>query len=61
MRKIDEAREILQLLGMPEEQCTDLCCYTLLAMLNVKPDTEWSAATNEWIRIHDILQFTHDQ
>ena len=58
MSKIEKAREILIALGMPEKQQADLCCYSLLAMLNVAPDTDWSDATNEWIRIHDILQFT---
>ena len=58
MSKIEKAREILIALGMPERQQADLCCYSLLAMLNVEPDTDWSDATNEWIRIHDILQFT---
>ena len=60
MSKIDDARSILIALGMPERQQTDLCCYSLLAMLNVGPNTAWSDATNEWIRIHDILQFTKE-
>ena len=60
MSKIEKAREILIALGMPERQQADLCCYSLLAMLNVEPDTDWSEATNEWIRIHDILQFIKD-
>ena len=60
MSKIDDARSILIALGMPERQQADLCCYSLLAMLNVGPDTAWSDATNEWIRIHDILQFTKE-
>lgn len=25
----------------------------------IKPDMEWSEATNEWIRIHDIIQFAN--
>jgi len=61
MGKIDEARSILQSVGMPERQQADLCCYSLLAMLSVGPDTEWSDATNGWIRIHDILQFTKER
>lgn len=61
MGKIDEARSILQSVGMPERQQADLCCYSILAMLSVGPDTEWSDATNGWIRIHDILQFTKEQ
>lgn len=43
--------------AMPEKQQTDLCCYTLLAMSNLKENDEWKVATNQWIRIHDIIQF----
>lgn len=58
MAKIDEARAFLQAVGMPQAQQADLCCYALLAMAAIKPDAPWQKATNEWIRIHDILQFT---
>lgn len=57
MGKIDDVREMLIALGMPERQQSDLCCYAFLAMLRVDPAAAWSDATNEWIRIHDILQF----
>lgn len=60
MAKIDEARAILEAIGMPSKQQADLCCYSLLAMLNVGPDTSWADADNNWIRIHDILQFTKE-
>ena len=60
MAKIDEARNILLALGMPETQQTDLCCYAFLAMLNIGPCTQWRDATNEWIRIHDIMIFIKD-
>ena len=30
--KIDEARELLKMLGMPKAQQADICCYVLLAM-----------------------------
>lgn len=59
MSKIEEARQFLQDVGMPKAQQTDICCYVLLAMANVKPDTEWSEATGEWMRIHDIIQFSN--
>ena len=59
MDKIDEAREILKMLGMPKAQQTDLCCYVLLAMAGIKRDTTWTDAENEWIRIHDIIQFAN--
>lgn len=58
MSKIDEAREFLQAIGMPKPQQADLCCYSLLAMAGVTPTTAWKDATNEWIRIHDIMVFT---
>ena len=59
MGKIDEAREFLQLVGMPKAQQADICCYVILAMAGIKPDMAWSEATNEWIRIHDIIQFAN--
>lgn len=58
MAKIDEARDFLRAVGMPQSQQADLCCYALLAMSDIKPDTPWHQAINDWIRIHDILQFT---
>ena len=60
MNKIEEARQILEALGMPKQQQADLCCYSLLAMLGVTPTTKWKDAGNEWIRIHDILMFTRE-
>ncbi len=59
MNKIDEAREILKMLGMPKAQQANICCYALLAMAGIKQDTEWVDAGNEWIRIHDIIQFAN--
>ena len=59
MDKINEARELLKMLGMPKAQQTDICCYVLLAMAGIKPDTLWKDAGNEWIRIHDIIQFAN--
>lgn len=59
MDKINEAREILKVLGMPKAQQADICCYTLLAMAGLKQETLWADAENEWIRIHDIIQFAN--
>ena len=57
MGKIEETREFLELIGMPRTQQTDICCYVILAMAGIKPDMSWDEATNDWIRIHDIIQF----
>ena len=58
-KKIEETREFLQMIGMPKAQQADICCYVILAMAGVKPDLSWSETTNEWIRIHDIIQFVN--
>lgn len=59
MNKIEEARNFLQMIGMPKAQQTDMCCYVLLAMAEIKSDMSWSEAKNEWHRIHDIIQFAN--
>ena len=56
-KRIEEARTFLEIIGMPKAQQSDLCCYVILAMARIKPDTPWSQTTNEWIGIHDIIQF----
>lgn len=59
MDKIEETREFLKHIGMPKAQQADICCYVILAMAGIKPDMQWKEATNEWIRIHDIIQFAN--
>ena len=60
MRKTEEAREILRALQLPERQQSDLCCYTLLAMADIREDSPWATAANHWIRIHDVIAFTRE-
>jgi len=57
--KIEETRDFLDHIGMPKAQQADICCYVILAMAGIKPDMQWKEATNEWIRIHDIIQFAN--
>ena len=59
MNKIEETRDFLAHIGMPKAQQADICCYVILAMAGMKPDMQWKEATNEWIRIHDIIQFAN--
>ncbi len=61
MSKLEEARKLLQELDVQPRQQSDLCCYVILAMTNITESSQWSKATNEWIRIHDILIFTSNQ
>lgn len=57
MNKINDAKRILRALNMPEKQCSDLCCYTLLGLLNLAHEDNWANCSNQWLRIHDIICF----
>ncbi len=57
MRKLEQAKEILGALRVPQKQQNGICCYVLLAMAGMSEESSWSDATNHWIRIHDILAF----
>lgn len=57
MDKLEKAKELLVQIGMPQKQQTVLCSLTLLAMAGLKKDMPWADATNNWIRIHDVMAF----
>lgn len=59
MGKISEAQAILRAIGMPERQQTPICALSLLALAHIRPADDWCQASNEWIRIHDIIQFVN--
>lgn len=42
---------------MPAKQQADLCAYTLIALANIQENDSWIKATNEFIRIHDVILF----
>lgn len=58
MDKVSEAKIFLKSFGMPGKQQSDIAAYTLLTLAHMKPSDHWNDATNDWIRIHDVLQFT---
>lgn len=60
MSKLEDARKILKVLQVPTRQQSDMCCYTLLAIAGIKKRSKWEVATNDWIRIHDIIAFIRD-
>lgn len=60
MSKIDEAKEILNALQVPAKQQNAMCCCVLLAMAGLVEETSWQDATNEWIRIHDVIAFSNN-
>ena len=42
---------------MPPAQQSDLCALTILAMAGLKEIGSFASATNNWIRIHDVIAF----
>ena len=60
MSKVENAKSILKSLQVPTRQQSDMCCYVLLALAGIKKRSRWDSATNEWIRIHDVISFTRD-
>lgn len=61
MKRIEEARDILKELQVLVKQQSDMCCYVLLAMAQINKKQAWSEATNNWIRIHDIIGYIKEQ
>lgn len=60
MRKLEEAKEILNALQVSAKQQNNMCCCVLLAMANITENMTWAQATNGWIRIHDVIAFADD-
>lgn len=58
MDKVIQAKAFLKEIGMPVQQQTDICAYALLTLANITPADSWKDATNAWIRIHDVLEFS---
>lgn len=61
MDKIETTKYLLNRIGMPARQQSTLCCLTLLAMAGVKKEDAFEKATNNWIRIHDVITFIADE
>lgn len=59
MDKITKAKHILRAIGLPDRQQSNLCALSLLALAYIKKSSAWYSATNEWMRIHDIITFVN--
>ena len=45
---------------MPDKQQSDLCALTMLGLASLKEGDSFKKASNNWIRIHDVIQFIND-
>jgi hypothetical protein len=57
MNNIKKMQALLSKIGLPREQQSDLCAYTLLALSSIENDDSWAEATNSWMGIHEIIAF----
>ncbi len=57
IQKTQEAKAILQEIGLPPAQQNERSALTLLAILNLKPNYSWSNASNPLICITQIMEF----
>lgn len=53
-------KSLLEKLNMPLKQQGKLSCLVLLALAKIKNTMSWKRATNEWLRIHDIMVFIQE-
>jgi len=56
-KKIEEALGVLKALGLPRGQQNERSALVLLALLGLRPDTPWSAATAPLIGVTPIMDF----
>jgi adenine-specific DNA-methyltransferase len=57
MSKIEEAKDLLALTGLPPTQRNELAALTLLALANLTEEDHWRKAERRSIRIHDMIVF----
>lgn len=57
MPKIEEAKDLLNLAGLPPAQRNELAALTLLAVVNLAEADPWNRAERRSIRIHDMIVF----
>ena len=55
--KVIEAISILKILGLPKEQQNERSALTLLALLNLHPDDEWSQINNPMLGVTPIMNW----
>lgn len=58
---VNSAMQILAALGLPKPQQNERSALTLLALLNLKPRSDWSQAENPFMGITPIMDWIRDR
>lgn len=59
--KLDQAKALLEELGLPKQQTNDRSGWVLLALANVKPVDKWSTATAPLLPTVNIMEFIRSE
>lgn len=59
--KLAEAKALLTALGLPKAQCNDRSGWVFLALANVKPTSNWNAATAPLLPTVNIMEFIRNE
>lgn len=59
-RKMNEMREILEVLQMPSKLKNTRTILTLLAVARVKEKSKWSQVEESYARTHDMIVFMNE-
>lgn len=57
LQKLEEAKALLKALGLPSKQHNDRSGWVLLALANIKPETEWREAQSPLLPTVEIMKF----
>lgn len=60
-KKVEEALDVLQQLGMPRQQLNERSALTLLALLDMRPDTPWEDASDPLVGITQAMGMFADR
>lgn len=60
-KKLNEAKSLLEALGLPPAQCNDRSGWVLLALANVRPEDSWATASDPMLPTVEIMEFIRQQ
>ncbi|HAW58542.1 MAG TPA: restriction endonuclease, partial [Bacteroidales bacterium] len=60
MSKTGEVLDLLRKLGIPKQQQNERSALTLLAIAQIREDSNWTEAVQQPIIIHDIMNFIRE-
>lgn len=57
MSDLEEAKKVLEGIGIPQKCRTDMCAYVFIALTQMAGGKTWTQADNPWMGPHDIIEY----